>query len=69
MAKQAGYDLDKLCAELNSVDQTKQVTPEPPRIARTTIATEEEAQEADQVADAMHRSLLLVLVNQNRLRI
>ena len=39
MAKQAGYDLDKLCADFKSVGQSKKAVPEQPKVARQTVST------------------------------
>ena len=50
MAKQAGYDLDALCNEVTSVRQPKTVMPEPPKVARPTVASEPEAAPVEEVA-------------------
>ena len=50
MAKQAGYDLDALCNEVTSVSQPKIVMPEPPKVARPTVASEPEAAPVEEVA-------------------
>jgi hypothetical protein len=42
MAKQAGYDLDALCNEVTSVSQPKTVIPEPPKVARPTVASRDQ---------------------------
>ena len=53
MAKQAGYDLDTLCAEVASVGQAKTVVPEQPKVARQTVATETDQQDVEQIATAV----------------
>ncbi|MDB2378546.1 SLBB domain-containing protein [Luminiphilus sp.] len=50
MAKQAGYDLDALCSDVTSITQTKTVAPEPPKVARPTVATEADAAPVEEVA-------------------
>ena len=50
MAKQAGYDLDALCKDFTSVTQTKAAVPEPPKVARPTVATEADAAPVEEVA-------------------
>ena len=53
MAKQAGYDLDALCNEVTSVSQPKTVMPEPPKVARPTVASEPEPAPVEEVAVAV----------------
>ena len=53
MAKQAGYDLDMLCADDASVEQTKTVVPEQSMVPRQTVASESEEQDVTEVAIAV----------------
>ena len=53
MAKQAGYDLDALCNEVTSISQPKTVMPEPPKVARPTVASEPEVAPVQEVAAAV----------------
>ena len=50
MAKQAGYDLDTLCAEVASVGQVKTIVPEQPKVARQTVSTDTDQQDVEQIA-------------------
>ncbi len=50
MAKQAGYDVDAICTEFAVIDQVTKVVPEPPKIARPTVAAQIEQQDVEQVA-------------------
>jgi polysaccharide export outer membrane protein len=53
MAKQAGYDLDALCKDFTSVTQTKKAVPEPPKVARPTVAAGTAAAPVKQVSSAV----------------
>ncbi len=53
MAKQAGYDLDMLCAEVTSVGQTKTAVPDQTMVPRQTVAMEMEKQDVAEVAIAV----------------
>ena len=53
MARQAGYDLDAICSDIEFSDQEKKATPAPLRVARQTIASETEEQSIEEVAEVV----------------